>query len=87
MRLIGCRTKRGGTGHLQIVADLARKLRKYIRVAKSAKPFRESHADPKRRIRAYETPGQLNQLLGVKSNSQAAVTDRVIMATPASLPS
>jgi len=34
------------------VADLARKLRKYIRAyAHSAKPFRWTYTDPKRRIR------------------------------------
>lgn len=37
------------------VADLARKLRKYIRAyAKSAKPFRWTYTDPKHRIRTYE---------------------------------
>jgi DDE superfamily endonuclease len=40
------------------VADLARKLRKYIRAyAKSAKPFRWTYTDPRRRIRAYEITG------------------------------
>jgi transposase len=40
------------------VADLARKLRKYIRAhAKSAKPFRWAYTDPRRRIRAYEITG------------------------------
>lgn len=40
------------------VADLARKLRKYIRVyAQSAKPFRWTYTDPLRRIRAYEIAG------------------------------
>jgi transposase len=40
------------------VADLARKLRKYIRAyAKSAKPFRWTYTDPKRRIRTYELAG------------------------------
>jgi transposase len=40
------------------VADLARKLRKYIRAyAKSAKPFRWTYTDPKRRIRTYELTG------------------------------
>jgi uncharacterized protein CbrC (UPF0167 family) len=39
------------------VADLARKLR-YIRAyAKSAKPFRWTYTDPKRRIRTYELAG------------------------------
>lgn len=37
------------------VADLARKLRKYIRAyAKSAKPFRWTYTDPKHHIRTYE---------------------------------
>ena len=37
------------------VADLARKLRKYIRAyAKSAKPFRWTYTDPRRRLRTYE---------------------------------
>src|SRR5215471_13494841 len=40
------------------VADLARKLRKYIRVyAQFAKPFRWTYTDPLRRIRAYEIAG------------------------------
>jgi transposase len=40
------------------VADLARKLRKYIRAyAKSAKPFRWTYSDPRRRIRAFEITG------------------------------
>jgi transposase len=40
------------------VADLARKLRKYIRAyAKSAKPFRWTYTDPKPRIRTYELTG------------------------------
>jgi transposase len=40
------------------VADLARKLRKYIRAyAKSAKPFRWTYTDPKRHIRFYEITG------------------------------
>ena len=40
------------------LADLARKLRKYIRAyAKSAKPFRWTYTDPKRRIRTYEITG------------------------------
>lgn len=40
------------------VADLARKLRKYIRAyVKSAKPFRWTYTDPKRRIRTYELTG------------------------------
>lgn len=40
------------------VADLARKLRKYIRAyAQSAKPFRWTYTDPLRRIRAYEIAG------------------------------
>jgi len=40
------------------VADLARKLRKYIRAyANSAKPFRWTYTDPKRRIRTYEITG------------------------------
>ena len=40
------------------VADLARKLRKYIRAyAKSAKPFRWTYTDPRRRIRTYEITG------------------------------
>ena len=40
------------------VADLARKLRKYIRAyAKSARPFRWTYTDPKRRIRTYELAG------------------------------
>ena len=39
-------------------ADLARKLRKYIRAyPKSAKPFRWTYTDPKRRIRTYELAG------------------------------
>ena len=37
------------------VADLARKLRKYIRAyGKAAKPFRWTYTDPRRRIRTYE---------------------------------
>jgi hypothetical protein len=37
------------------VADLARKLRKYIRAyATLARPFRWTYADPRRRIRTYE---------------------------------
>jgi len=40
------------------VADLARKLRKYIRAyAKSAKPFRWTYTDPRRRISTYEITG------------------------------
>src|SRR5216110_3102736 len=40
------------------VADLARKLRKYIRAyANSAKPFRWTYTDPTRRIRTYEITG------------------------------
>jgi transposase len=40
------------------VADLARKLRKYIRAyARFAKPFRWTYTDPKRRIRTYEITG------------------------------
>ena len=40
------------------LADLARKLRKYIRAyAKSAKPFRWTYTDPRRRIRTYEITG------------------------------
>src|SRR5438477_12089246 len=40
------------------VADLARKLQKYIRAyANSAKPFRWTYTDPKRRIRTYEITG------------------------------
>lgn len=40
------------------VADLARKLRKYIRAyAKSARPFRWTYTDPWRRIRTYEITG------------------------------
>ena len=40
------------------VADLARKLRKYIRAyAKSARPFRWTYSDPRRRIRAFEITG------------------------------
>jgi len=40
------------------VADLAHKLRKYIRAyAKSAKPFRWTYTDPNRRIRTYEITG------------------------------
>lgn len=40
------------------VADLARKLRKYIRAyATSAKPFRWTYTDPRKRIRAYEITG------------------------------
>jgi len=40
------------------VADLARKLRKYIRAyAKSARPFRWTYTDPRRRIRTYEITG------------------------------
>jgi len=40
------------------VADLARKLRKYIRAyAKSAKPFRWTYTDPRRRMRAYGITG------------------------------
>jgi hypothetical protein len=38
-------------GVFSSVADLARKLRKYIRAyAKSAKPFRWTYTDPTRRI-------------------------------------
>ena len=37
------------------VADLARKLMKYIRLyAKSAKPFRWTYTDPSRRIKVME---------------------------------
>src|SRR5215469_3944823 len=40
------------------VADLARKLRKYIRAyAKLPKPFRWTYTDPNRRIRTYEITG------------------------------
>jgi transposase/AraC-like DNA-binding protein len=40
------------------VADLACKLRKYIRAyAKSAQPFRWTYTDPRRRIRTYEITG------------------------------
>ena len=40
------------------VADLARKLRKYIRAyARFAKPFRWTYTDPRRRIRTYEITG------------------------------
>ena len=40
------------------VADLARKLRKYIRAySRFAKPFRWTYTDPKRRIRTYEITG------------------------------
>ena len=40
------------------VADLARKPRKYIRAyPKSAKPFRWTYTDPKRRIRTHELAG------------------------------
>ena len=40
------------------VSDLARKLRKYIRTyATSARPFRWTCTDPKRRIRTYEITG------------------------------
>ena len=40
------------------VADLARKLKKYIRAyAKSAKPFRWTYTDPRRRIHTYEITG------------------------------
>lgn len=40
------------------VADLARKLRKYIRAyATSAKPFRWTYTDPRKRIRTYEITG------------------------------
>jgi len=40
------------------VADLARKLRKYIRAyARSAKPFRWTYTDPMHRIRTYEITG------------------------------
>src|SRR6266404_243854 len=40
------------------LADLARKLRKYIRAyAKSAKPFRWTYTDPRRCIRTYEITG------------------------------
>ena len=40
------------------VADLARKLRKYIRAyARFAKPFRWTYSDQKRRIRTYEITG------------------------------
>ena len=40
------------------VADLARKLRKYIRAyAKLAKPFRWTYTDSRRRIRTYEITG------------------------------
>lgn len=40
------------------VADLARKLRKYIRAyARFAQPFRWTYTDPQRRIRTYEITG------------------------------
>ena len=40
------------------VADLARKLRKYIQAyAKSAKPFRWTYTDPRRRMRVHEITG------------------------------
>jgi hypothetical protein len=40
------------------VADLARKLRKYIEAyAKSAKPLRWTHTDPQKRIRINEITG------------------------------
>ena len=40
------------------VADLARKLRKYIEAyAKSAKPFRWTYTDPQKRIRINEITG------------------------------
>jgi hypothetical protein len=40
------------------VADLARKLQRYIRAyATSAKPFRWTYTDPRRRIRTYEITG------------------------------
>ena len=40
------------------LADLARKLMKYIRAySHSARPFRWTYTDPKRRIRAKETTG------------------------------
>src|SRR5437660_7847207 len=40
------------------VADLARKLRKYIRAyAQAARPFRWTYTDPRRRIRTYEITG------------------------------
>jgi hypothetical protein len=41
------------------VADVARKLRKYIRAyAKSVRPFRWILTDPRRRIRTYEITGR-----------------------------
>ena len=44
------------------VADLARKLGKYIRAyAKSARPFRWTYSDPRRRIRTYEITGTAYQ--------------------------
>ena len=40
------------------VADLARKLRKYIRAyTTSAKPFRWTYSDPRHRMRAFEITG------------------------------
>jgi hypothetical protein len=40
------------------VADLARKLRKYIEAyTKSAKPFRWTYTDPQKRIRINEITG------------------------------
>lgn len=45
-------------GVFKSVADLARKLRKYIRAyADSAKPFRWTYSDPRRRIRVSEITG------------------------------
>jgi hypothetical protein len=45
-------------GIFTLVADLARKLRKYIRAyAKSAKPFHWTYTDPRRRLRTYEITG------------------------------
>jgi len=43
------------------VADLARKLSKYIRAyARSAKPFRWTYTDPMHRIRTYEIAGTVH---------------------------
>jgi hypothetical protein len=40
------------------VADLGRKLRKYIRAySKSARPFRWTYSDPTRRIRSNKITG------------------------------
>jgi hypothetical protein len=47
-----------GRGIFISLADLACKLRQYIRAyTKSAKPFRWNYTDPNRRIRTYEIDG------------------------------